>query len=173
LDFSSFSIQPRRLHLYGVTDIQTATQAAEALRPVAGEFAFLLFVVGIVGTGLLAIPVLAGSVAYALAELRRWPAGLAKSIRSAARILRHHRCRHLAWGRPRPRVCQSNQGSVLECSDKRSVGGSHYDPGHADGLESQTDAKLKLPAPQRVVGWIATVAMLGIAVGKLVTTVRR
>jgi NADPH:quinone reductase-like Zn-dependent oxidoreductase len=52
------------LHRNGVTDIQTASQAAEALRLVAGEFAFLLFAIGIVGTGLLAIPVLAGSVGY-------------------------------------------------------------------------------------------------------------
>jgi NRAMP (natural resistance-associated macrophage protein)-like metal ion transporter len=51
------------LHVHGITDIQTSAQAAEALRPLAGEFAFLLFTAGIVGTGLLAVPVLAGSAA--------------------------------------------------------------------------------------------------------------
>ena len=64
------------LHAHGKTDIQTSAQAAEALRPVAGPFAFVLFAVGIVGTGLLALPVLAGSAGYALGEALRWPVGL-------------------------------------------------------------------------------------------------
>ncbi|HJV42183.1 Nramp family divalent metal transporter [Caulobacter sp.] len=64
------------LHVHGVTDIQTSEQAAEALRPVAGELAFFLFAMGVVGTGLLAVPVLAGSVGYALSELRGWRSGL-------------------------------------------------------------------------------------------------
>ena len=63
------------LHSAGVTDIQTSAQAAEALKPIAGPFAFLLFGAGIIGTGLLAIPVLAGSAAYAVAEAMRWPIG--------------------------------------------------------------------------------------------------
>ena len=64
------------LHLHGITDIQTSAQAAEALRPLAGEFAFMLFAAGIVGTGLLAVPVLAGSAAYAMAESFDWRIGL-------------------------------------------------------------------------------------------------
>ena len=64
------------LHAAGVTDIQSPAQAADALRPLAGDFAFLLFAAGIVGTGLLAVPVLAGSAAYAVAESFRWPIGL-------------------------------------------------------------------------------------------------
>jgi NRAMP (natural resistance-associated macrophage protein)-like metal ion transporter len=60
----------------GVTNIQTAAQAAAALKPLAGEFAFLLFALGIIGTGLLAIPVLAGSAAYGVAEVFGWPATL-------------------------------------------------------------------------------------------------
>jgi len=56
------------LHAYGITRIETASQAAEALRPIAGELTFVLFALGIVGTGLLAVPVLAGSAAYAVAE---------------------------------------------------------------------------------------------------------
>jgi Mn2+/Fe2+ NRAMP family transporter len=66
------------LHLRGITDIETSSQAAEALRPVAGNFAFTVFTLGIVGTGLLAVPVLAGSAAYALGEARKWPIGLAR-----------------------------------------------------------------------------------------------
>ena len=71
------------LHVKGVTDIESSTQAAEALRPVAGPFAFAIFTLGIVGTGLLAVPVLAGSAAYALAEARRWPQGLARKPKQA------------------------------------------------------------------------------------------
>ena len=66
------------LHATGNTDIQTSSQAAEALKPVAGDFAFAIFALGIIGTGLLAVPVLAGSAAYALGEARRWPVGLAR-----------------------------------------------------------------------------------------------
>jgi Mn2+/Fe2+ NRAMP family transporter len=64
------------LHAAGKTDIQTAADAARALEPLAGKFAFLLFSLGIVGTGLLAIPVLAGSAAYAIGESRGWKVGL-------------------------------------------------------------------------------------------------
>jgi Mn2+/Fe2+ NRAMP family transporter len=64
------------LHSNGVTDIRTAADAARALEPLAGKFAFLLFSLGIVGTGLLAIPVLAGSAAYAVSEAEGWKTGL-------------------------------------------------------------------------------------------------
>jgi len=64
------------LHEAGITDIQTSAQAAEALRPLAGDSAFLLFSLGIIGTGLLAVPVLAGSAAYAVAETFEWKSGL-------------------------------------------------------------------------------------------------
>jgi NRAMP (natural resistance-associated macrophage protein)-like metal ion transporter len=64
------------LHTAGKTDIQSAADAAKALQPVAGKFAFLIFSLGIIGTGLLAIPVLAGSAAYAIGESRGWETGL-------------------------------------------------------------------------------------------------
>ena len=60
------------LHENGQTKIETARQAAEALRPLAGDGAYLLFTLGIIGTGMLAVPVLAGSAAYAVAEAKRW-----------------------------------------------------------------------------------------------------
>ena len=66
------------LNAHGVTDIQTSSQAAEALRPIAGRFAFAVFALGIVGTGLLALPVLAGSAAYAVGEALGWRVGLAQ-----------------------------------------------------------------------------------------------
>jgi NRAMP (natural resistance-associated macrophage protein)-like metal ion transporter len=71
------------LHGAGITDIDSSSQAAEALRPVAGPFAFALFALGIIGTGLLAVPVLAGSAAYALGEARKWPIGLARKPKKA------------------------------------------------------------------------------------------
>ena len=66
------------LHAHGVTDIQTSSQAAEALKPIAGPFAFTIFAIGIIGTGLLALPVLAGSAAYAVGETFGWHVGLAR-----------------------------------------------------------------------------------------------
>ena len=71
------------LNDHGITDIQTSAQAAEALRPVAGDFAFFVFALGIVGTGLLAVPVLAGSAAYAVSELFGWQEGLSRGFRDA------------------------------------------------------------------------------------------
>jgi NRAMP (natural resistance-associated macrophage protein)-like metal ion transporter len=64
------------LHAAGVTDIETSAQAAEALRPLAGDLTFLLFSLGIIGTGMLAVPVLAGSAAYAVAEAAGWHGSL-------------------------------------------------------------------------------------------------
>lgn len=73
------------LNAHGITNIQTSSQAAEALRPIAGKFAFTVFALGIIGTGLLALPVLSGSAAYALGEAMRWPVGLArKPLRARA-----------------------------------------------------------------------------------------
>jgi NRAMP (natural resistance-associated macrophage protein)-like metal ion transporter len=71
------------LNQAGITDIQTTRQAAEALRPIAGEFAFALFALGIVGTGMLAVPVLAGSAAYAVADVFEWRAGLDHQLSEA------------------------------------------------------------------------------------------
>ena len=71
------------LHTAGVTDVKNTTQAAEALRPLAGDFAFTLFSLGIIATGLLAVPVLASSAAYAVAEAFGWPEGLERHWREA------------------------------------------------------------------------------------------
>ena len=71
------------LNQHGITNILTATQAAEALRPIAGEFAFAVFALGIIGTGLLAVPVLAGSAAFAVSEVFGWKAGLSHGFHEA------------------------------------------------------------------------------------------
>ncbi|MGF6595561.1 Mn2+/Fe2+ NRAMP family transporter [Paraburkholderia sp. GAS448] len=71
------------LHVAGVTDISTAAQAASALRPLAGNFAYLLFALGILGVGLIGVPVLAGSGAYALSEAMGWKEGLERKVSDA------------------------------------------------------------------------------------------
>jgi NRAMP (natural resistance-associated macrophage protein)-like metal ion transporter len=74
------------LYKAGIRDIQTTRQAAEALRPIAGDSAYLLFAIGLIGSGLLAIPVLAGSASFAIAELLGWRAGLDEPFRRARRF---------------------------------------------------------------------------------------
>src|SRR5476649_381759 len=73
------------LHAHHITNIETTSQAASALKPIAGEFAFMLFSIGIIGTGLLALPVLAGSAAYAMAGTFKWP----NSLESKPQLARH------------------------------------------------------------------------------------
>ncbi|RWA94576.1 NRAMP family divalent metal transporter [Mesorhizobium sp.] len=71
------------LHKAGVTEINSPTDAAKALEPVAGKFALMVFATGIIGTGLLAVPVLAGSAAFAVGEACRWPVGLERQPKEA------------------------------------------------------------------------------------------
>jgi NRAMP (natural resistance-associated macrophage protein)-like metal ion transporter len=72
------------LHAAGTSNIESSAQAAAALKPLAGPFAELLFALGIIGTGLLAVPVLTGSTAYAIGEARKWPVGLSRKPKQAA-----------------------------------------------------------------------------------------
>jgi Mn2+/Fe2+ NRAMP family transporter len=71
------------LHVAGITDINTAAQAASALRPLAGDFAYMLFALGILRVGLIGVPVLAGSGAYALSEVMGWKEGLERKVADA------------------------------------------------------------------------------------------
>ena len=71
------------LNAHGIDDIQNSAQAAEALRPIAGELTFVVFAAGIIGIGLLAVPVLAGSAAYAIGEAFGWPTGLGRRPKDA------------------------------------------------------------------------------------------
>ena len=71
------------LHVGGITDINTAAQAASALRPLAGDFAYIVFALGILGVGLIGVPVLAGSAAYALCEAMDWTWGLERKTTDA------------------------------------------------------------------------------------------
>ena len=71
------------LHLSGITTINSASEAAQALRPLVGDFAYWLFALGIIGTGLLGVPVLAGSSSYAISEFFGWETGLGKKLKEA------------------------------------------------------------------------------------------
>lgn len=81
--FAIIATTASTLYRFGINEIETAEQAAQALEPIAGRASSLLFTLGIVGTGLLAIPVLAGSAAYAVAEIFGWKEGLSQSFRQA------------------------------------------------------------------------------------------
>ena len=133
------------LHAHGITDVQTADQAAEALRPLAGRFAFTLFALGIIGTGLLAVPVLAGSAAYAIGEALRWRTGLdrkpleAKGFYAGTDGGHLDRPGHQLSGSATSDPCDADEGSVhlrdhqrsRRCSDhgRRDVDGQQWE-GH-------------------------------------------
>jgi Mn2+/Fe2+ NRAMP family transporter len=101
------------LHAAGKTDIQSSAQAAEALRPVAGAFAEFIFALGIVGTGLLAVPVLAGSTAYAIGEGRKWPVGSPGSRKRPSRSIASSR---YLWR------LGSSSTSLASIQSRRSIG---------------------------------------------------
>ncbi len=157
------------LHAHGVTDIQTGAQAAEALRPLAGELAFLLFSIGIIGTGLIAIPVLAGSSAYALAEALKWPIGLerklhrakgfygiltvATTIGVALNFVGINPIKALFWSAVINGVAAVPIMIVmmLMTTNTNITGG------------------LKLPTLQKVIGWVATCVMFAVAACMIAT----
>jgi NRAMP (natural resistance-associated macrophage protein)-like metal ion transporter len=157
------------LHAHGITNIQTSSQAALALKPIAGPFVFEVFALGIIGTGLLALPVLACSAAYAVGEVMAWRVGLARK-----------------WNR-----APAFYGAILAAM---VIGGAinfvHLDPMKAlfwsaviNGLTAvplmalivhlgqRRDAmgEFTLPPVLRAVGWVATAAMAAAAVGMFLT----
>jgi Mn2+/Fe2+ NRAMP family transporter len=157
------------LHAHGIHEISSSAQAALALKPLAGRYAFLLFVCGIVGTGLLAVPVLAGSAAYGIGEARRWRVGLERKPKEAVRF-------YAAIG-----------AATLVGSSLNFFG---IDPIKAlfwaavlNGLVAaplmvvimimasspKVMGKFTIPRHLRVVGWIATVVMVCVCLGVFAT----
>jgi NRAMP (natural resistance-associated macrophage protein)-like metal ion transporter len=157
------------LHAHGITNIQTSSQAALALKPIAGPFVFEVFALGIIGTGLLALPVLAGSAAYALGEVMAWRVGLAR----------------------KPRRAPAFYGAILVAM---VIGGAinfiHIDPMKALfwsavingvtavplmalivhlGQQRAAMGEFTLPPVLRAVGWLATAAMAAAAIGMFLT----
>ena len=107
------------LHAHGKTQIDTAAQAAEALRPLAGPLAFFLFSLGIIGTGLLAVPVLAGSAAYAVAESFGWEGSLEMPARSAPGFYLIVAAATIAGLLVRAHAARSDPDAVLERGGQR------------------------------------------------------
>jgi NRAMP (natural resistance-associated macrophage protein)-like metal ion transporter len=157
------------LHAHGITDIQTATQAAKALEPLAGRFTFLLFAAGIVGTGMLAVPVLAGSAAYAVSEAFDWPASLERKAREAKgfyatiatatlaglslSLLHFNPIRALFWAAVlNGVVAVPAMVVVMMMTANRKVMG-----------------QFTLPLSLRCLGWFATIVMAAASIGLFVT----
>lgn len=151
------------LHAHGVTDIQTSAQAAVALKPIAGRFAFTLFSLGIVGTGLLALPILAGSAAYAMAGTFNWRNSLALKPRLAKRfyaIIVLSTLIGLAMGFTRIDPVKALYWSAV-------INGVVSVPIMALIMFMAVNPKVMghfvIPVRLRVTGWIATIAMAAAA----------
>ena len=160
------------LHAAGKMEIQTAADAAEALRPLAGNFAFLLFTLGIVGTGMLAVPVLAGSAAYAVSEMMHWRTGLDLKLGEARRfysvlaaatliglvlnLIGIDPIRALFW----TAVINGIVAGPVMIVMMHMASNPHV------------MGRLTIPRWLRWTGWLATVAMLAAAAGMFVTSGR-
>lgn len=157
------------LHAHGVTDIQTSSQAAEALRPVAGPLVFLVFALGIIGTGMLALPVLAGSAAFALGETFGWHVGLA---RKPGRAKAFYSAIAVATA----------VGMVLNFTPIDPIKALFWSA-VINGVvavpvmvmmmllasKRETMGAFALPASLKIVGWLATAVMAAAAIGMFVT----
>ena len=153
------------LHAHGVTDIQTSSQAAEALRPIAGDFTFALFSLGIIATGLLAVPVLAGSAAYGVSEMFNWTGGLRRKPREAKafyatiavatmggvalNFIGIDPIKALYWSAVVNGVLAAPLMAVMMviAMNKRIMG------------------RLTLPLPMLIIGWLATLVMTVASIG--------
>jgi NRAMP (natural resistance-associated macrophage protein)-like metal ion transporter len=152
------------LHASGVHDIETSSQAAEALRPIAGQFAFAMFAVGIIGTGMLAVPVLAGSAAYAVTEM----AGLSGSLDAKPLSAR------LFYGTIAATTLAGASLSVLGIDPARALYWAAVVNGVLAGplmvvmmlIVRNPRAMGRLTAPRRqlVMGWAATLVMIAASV---------
>jgi NRAMP (natural resistance-associated macrophage protein)-like metal ion transporter len=159
------------LHAHGLRDVSTAAQAAEALAPLAGRWAEALFACGIIGTGMLAIPVLAGSAAYAMGESFKWPASLAKrpsqavefyatiAIATAAGVglslLRIDPIRALFWAAVLNGIFAAPLMAVI----------MHM------ASSSKVMGTFTIPRYLLVVGWAATTVMLGVSIAMFATSI--
>jgi Mn2+/Fe2+ NRAMP family transporter len=157
------------LHAHGQTDVDSAAQAAKALAPLAGPWAEVLFACGIIGTGMLAVPVLAGSAGYAIGEARNWPASLERKPQNAVRFyvaigaatfagialnfLHINPIRALYWAAVLNGVLAAPlMAVIMHMASSRKV------------ME-----KFVVPRYLRVAGWVATLVMFAASMGMLLT----
>ena len=157
------------LHAHGMTDIQSSAQAAEALRPIAGPLVFVVFALGIVGTGLLAVPVLAGSAAFAVGETFGWHVGLARKA---------HRAKAF-YGALASAVAAGVVMNLTPIDPIKALFWSAVINGVVAVpvmamlmiLASKKSAmgEFTLPPILKIMGWLATLAMVLAAIGMFVT----
>jgi NRAMP (natural resistance-associated macrophage protein)-like metal ion transporter len=158
------------LHSHGKTDINSAAEAAEALRPIAGPFAALLFSLGVIGTGLLALPVLGGSAAYAVGEALKWPVGLerkAKEAKAFYTVLAVSTLIGLALNFTKLDPIKALVWSAI-------INGITAAPVMCFmlllGSRKKVMGELILPLYLKILGWLATAIMAVAAVGMLLTS---
>lgn len=157
------------LNTHGILDIQSSSQAAEALRPIAGGFAFAVFAAGIIGIGLLAVPVLAGSCAYALGEALGWTIGLSRAVLDAKAF----------YGTVAAATLMGIAGNLIGMDPIRAlfwaavINGVIAVPLMAVMMvmasSPQVMGTFTLPRPLWVMGWLCTLVM-AVAVGAMVVT---
>ena len=153
------------LHVAGITDINTAAQAASALRPLAGDFAYMLFALGILGVGLIGVPVLAGSGAYALSEAMGWKWGLERKATDARGFYGVIAVSVLAGLVIQYSPISPDEGPVLERGHQRGRRRAADGRDHPAGLEEIGDGRVHgQPAVVIILGWIATAVMGAAAV---------
>jgi len=159
------------LHVHGITNIETSQQAAEALKPIAGEFAFAVFALGVIGTGLLAVPVLAGSAAYALGESRRWPVGLARQPKHAKAFYGAIVIATLVG----TSICFSPLDPIKALFWSAVLNGLVAAPVMAMMMLTASNQRVMgefaVSGALRVTGWIATAAMAAASAGMILTAV--
>ena len=148
-----------------MTDIQTCSQAAEALRPIAGAFTFVIFAAGIVGTGLLAVPVLAGSSAYAVSEVFRWNEGLDRKLFQAKSFYATIAVLTLAGVALNFTALGPGEGPVLERGRERGARRPRDGRDHARASNGRNMGRLTLSRPMLVGGWLATAVMTAASIG--------
>jgi NRAMP (natural resistance-associated macrophage protein)-like metal ion transporter len=160
------------LHVQGVADVSTATQAAKALAPLAGRWAEALFACGIIGTGMLAIPVLAGSAGYAIGEARKWPASLERQPEHAIQFYVAISIASLAG------VCLNflNIDPIRALFWAAVLNGMLAGPLMAVIMHLASSQRVMerfaVPRYLRVVGWSATAVMLATSVATLAMWIR-
>ena len=157
------------LRIAGITDIATSSQAAQALKPVAGEFAFAIFSLGIIGTGLLAIPALAGSAAYALGEAMGWRVGLARKPMQAKAFYGTIAAATVVGSA----ICFSPLDPIKALVWSAVINGLVAVPVMIMMMIMTSNKKMMgkfiVAGPLRIIGWIATAAM-GAAAGAMAIT---
>ncbi|MCW5747977.1 MAG: divalent metal cation transporter [Alphaproteobacteria bacterium] len=156
------------LNAGGITTISTTSQAADALRPIAGDFTFALFALGIVGTGMLAVPVLAGSAAYAVSEMFRWVQGL---DRRASEARAFYATLALATlGGVAINFAALDEVKALYWS--AIINGVLAAPLMAVMMLIASNARVMgrftLPRPMAILGWLATLVMAAATIGLFV-----